>query len=632
MPNILIEARYVVSSRTGATHAVKIPKIGIAIIILFAAAITLSAQLLIRQEAKKNVQDIQDKGTYLVNLVALYPFKGFAPEERGYFLKTLAEQTLNQGLLYLFVYDKAGQRYVSLAPADVAARIPDDIQLRAIYTSTLVQQTYGQPSLPFTVYEFAKPIFEGGNRVGTVRLGLKLPSVTIFSMERISLLAMIAFFIAAALLLAYYGIAVALRSLKLRHRTSLDAAPGAERPCLDSAPPSRERIIPFLMDVERSLDYMDQRLSEMKEDNLKLLSRLGASSFERNQVVNVLDSMSFGIIITDLQDNITLMNEYMLKLIQEKRENIVGKVLGQVLQHKEILELSSRSEMAGSNGGMQSIEASFPERAPGEIFQVSLTHLTSGQRTTMGKVITVKNVTSTTLAKKAQQEFIAHVAHELMTPLTNVRAYTEMLMEGEVENPEMQKEFYNTINQETHRLAGLVQNLLNVSKMEMGNLTLNKGLVRADWLVKDCLATIEASAQNKHISLETRLPDTLPSFMGDKELLKTAIINVLGNAVKYTRENGTIRFSVEGSGNALMFDIEDTGCGMSQEDLQHIFEKFYRSANPEVTAKTGSGLGLAIAYEIVQLHDGDIEVQSRLGEGSRFTIKMPKEEYVIGRS
>jgi signal transduction histidine kinase len=610
---------------------VKIPKIGFIIAILFVVAITLSAQILIRQEAKKNTQDLQDKGFYLVNLISLYPFKDFDPKERGYFLRTLTECALNQGLLYLFVHNKEGQKYVSLAPQEIASRIPDDIQQHAMHATTLVQQTYGKPSLPFTVYEFSKPIFEAGNKVGTVRLGLRLPSITIVSMERVSLLAMIAFFITAALLVAYYGITVALKSLKLRHKKTLEPNPNAQS-AQECVPSNREGIMPFLKDVERSLDYMDQKLNVMKEENLKLLSKLGASSFEKNQIVNVLDSMSFGVIMTDLQDNVTLINDYMLKLIKDKRENFIGKTLGQVLQHRDILELASHNEMAGSNNGTTSIETTFPDRAPGEIFQVSLALLTSGQRAAIGKMISVKNVTSATLAKKAQQEFIAHVAHELMTPLTNVRAYTEMLMEGEVENPEMQKEFYNTINQETYRLAGIVQNLLNVSKMEMGNLTLSKGLVRADWLVNDCLATIEASAMSKHITVETRLPDTLPSFIGDKELLKTALINILGNAVKYTNDNGKITFSLEESGNALMFDITDTGCGMSPEDLPHVFEKFYRSANPEVTAKTGSGLGLAIAYEIVQLHDGEMEVQSRLGEGSRFTIKMPKEEYAIGRS
>jgi signal transduction histidine kinase len=134
------------------------------------------------------------------------------------------------------------------------------------------------------------------------------------------------------------------------------------------------------------------------------------------------------------------------------------------------------------------------------------------------------------------------------------------------------------------------------------------------------------------VTIETHVPDILPSFMADKELLKTAIINILGNAVKYTPEQGKITFSMEERDSAVVFDVEDTGYGMSEEDLSHVFEKFYRSGNPQVAGIAGTGLGLAIAHEIIYLHDGEIEVQSRLGEGSRFTIRIPKEEYSLGKS
>jgi two-component system phosphate regulon sensor histidine kinase PhoR len=205
-------------------------------------------------------------------------------------------------------------------------------------------------------------------------------------------------------------------------------------------------------------------------------------------------------------------------------------------------------------------------------------------------------------------------------------------MDGEAENAEMQREFYNTINQEAGRLTTLIQNLLNVSKIEMGNLTLSKDIVRTDVLVDDCLATIEASAQGKHVAVEKHLPDTPPSFLADKELLKTAIINILGNALKYTPENGKIAFSMNEHGGSVIFDIADTGCGIAQEDLPRVFERFYRSSRPEVTSQKGSGLGLAIAYEIAHLHGGDIDVTSKLGEGSRFTLRIPKEDYAIGGS
>jgi len=610
----------------------RFPRIAFALVVLLLVAMTLSGLVMIRQEQKKSIQDIEDRGTYLVNLVSLYPLKDLAADGRTFFLKNLAESAYQQGVLYFFVHTGTGPTLVSLVPAEISSRIPSDIQARSIGAGTLMKQAYRPPDLPYTIYEFSKPIFEGGHKAGTVRLGLRLPSTTIFSLERVSMFAMIAFFIFTALLVAYYGMNAALKSLTMRHKETLASTLNAGGAPFDHVFSNGGKTIPILTDVEQSLEHMCNRLNEIKEDNLRLISRLGVSSFEKNQMTNVLDSINFGVIITDLQDHITNINDYMLKLINDKRERILNRTVDHVFQQKEIVEFICRNEITESTAGINSIETSFPDRAPGEFFQVNLSQLTSGKGTAIGKMIFVKNVTSQNIAKRAQQEFIAHVAHEIMTPLTNVRAYTEMLMDGEAENAEMQREFYNTINQEAGRLTALIQNLLNVSKMEMGNLTLSKDIVRTDALVDDCLATIEASAQSKHVALEKHLPDTPPAFLADKELLKTAIINILGNAVKYTPENGKIAFSMNEHSGSVIFDIADTGYGIAQEDIPRVFERFYRSSSPEVTCQKGSGLGLAIAYEIAHLHGGDIDVKSTLGEGSRFTLRIPKEDYTIGGS
>jgi signal transduction histidine kinase len=611
----------------------KIIKIGTAILVIFLLAATLSAFLLISYEKKRQVQDIKDKGTYLVSLISLYPIKDFSSERRDFFLRTLMESTMSQGILYLIIHNDTGQPVISLVPVEISSRIPENIQTASVLATTLTTQIYQPPGLSYTVYEFAKSAFSGGQKTGIVRLGLKLPSVKILSTERASLIAMITLFIFIALLVAYYGMNATLRSLKemmsrRNHVQDMDAD------CTPVAHPfsKGEQVIPILRDLERSLAGMDYKLSTITEDNLNLISKLGASSFEKNQIINVLDSINFGIVVTDFQDHVTLINEFMLKLINTSRENIINRTLEHVFPQKEVMKFISHNEMGESAMGKNTIETDFPDNAPGEAFQISVSQLASGERTTIGKMISVRNVTGINMAKKAQQEFIAHVAHELRTPLTNISAYTEMLMDGEVENPEMQKEFYNTISQETNRLTSIIQHLLNISKMEMGNITINKGLVRTEWLVTDCFTTVEVSAQQKGIKIKKHLPDNLPNFMADKELIKTAIINILGNAVKYTPENGNIQFSMEELGSSIVFDIEDSGYGMSQEDLAHVFEKFYRSGSPEITAQTGSGLGLAIAHEIIHLHDGEIEVQSKLGEGSRFTIRLPKEEYTIGRA
>jgi len=249
----------------------------------------------------------------------------------------------------------------------------------------------------------------------------------------------------------------------------------------------------------------------------------------------------------------------------------------------------------------------------------------------IGKVISFKNITSEKTAERAKHEFVTNITHELLTPLTTINSYNEMLMDDEVDNKEMQKEFYNTISEETGRLTRLVKNLLNISKIEMGSMTLNKGLVKSDWLFDDCMTTVEGTAQKKNITIERNLPDNFPSLFGDKELLKVAIINILGNAVKYTPEDGHIKFTLSEQDDVAIFEVVDDGYGISKEDLPHIFDKFYRSTDSRITEQTGSGLGLALTSEIIRLHGGEIEVTSEPDEGSHFVIRLPKEEYYLGK-
>ena len=202
-----------------------------------------------------------------------------------------------------------------------------------------------------------------------------------------------------------------------------------------------------------------------------------------------------------------------------------------------------------------------------------------------------------------------------------------MLVTGDVTDREMQKEFYNTINSETDRLTGLVRSLLSVSKMETGSLTIEHALVKTDWLLDQCLPSIEATAKEKRITVEKQLPDIFPTIMGDKELLKVALVNVLGNAVKYTRENGTIKVSLLAQDNTVFFQVEDTGCGISPDEMQHIFQKFYRGTASSVRDQAGSGLGLATAAQIAKLHGGTVDAESEVGKGSCFTIRVPSEVF-----
>jgi PAS domain S-box-containing protein len=603
----------------------KSKQVGIALFLLIVVGVAIFTRFLIQQEKKQKIQDILHKGDYLVNLIALYPTKDLRGKKRDFFLRTITEYTSYENLAYLFIKDHTGRQLVSLDPNGLASKIPHDLHMKSLYATGFTKRTFEISESKYAIYEFVKPIFENGERTGAIRLGLKPPPISYFSLERVSLLAMVVFFIFAAISIIYYWVTVELSSVKNLNQDLRNTYLGFETD--DTSSIKTGLIGPLVEEFAQSLMQVKEKLHQIENENVELTSRLGVLTFEKNQIIHILDSINLGIIITDIQNNIIHINDYMLNLLKKTREDAIDRPLDEILEHDEINSFISQQEAIEQSRTMNHIETTFHELAQGEIFHVSFSDLTDSEGSVIGKVISAKDITMEKSAEKAKHEFVAQVAHELRTPLTTIKSYNEMLMKGEINDDETQKEFYNTINDETDWLAQLIENLLNISKIEMGSMSLVRGLIKTEGLVKDCIAAIEALAQQKHISIEKNLPDKFPSLVGDKELLRVALINILGNAVKYTPENGSIAFGLTEQNNAIAFDVVDTGYGISNEDLPRIFEKFHRSSDPQVSDQTGSGLGLAITSEIIHLHDGEIKVQSDLGQGTRFIITIPKEQY-----
>ena len=599
-----------------------------ALLAFFLAGIALLGGVLIQQEKRQQKEKLLNQGNYLVSLIALHPIGDFTGEKGNYILRTIREYISTDGLVYCLIHDQSGGLLTSLGARDLVTGIPKEVRTQSLYTPGLKTQNFQAGGTGLGVHEFSKPIYENGQRSGTVRLGFNLPAPSLLSPERIKLLGIVAFFIFTISLVIYYTVTLALRrlnNLSLSVQSSLlDSASG-------SVPAGKAtRIDQVIQDFEQSLGLLKEKMSEIETSNMELETKAGVTAFYENQITNILDSMKLGVIIVDSQDNIMNINVYMLALLNGKREAMVDRPIEEVVRHEEILAFLGRHEGDGQDRASGPAETAFPEVAPGHIFHVASSSLKDGDGAVIGRMLLVDDITNEKLAERAKQEFVAHVTHELYTPLTTIKSYNEMLMAGEVQDGETQREFYNTIMDETDRLQRLIENLLNISKIEMGSLTLNRGLVKSDWLVDDCVAAVETAARKKQITIEKTLPDNYPSLFGDKDLLKVAIINLLGNAVKYTPEHGRISFGLSDDGDAAVFEVADTGHGIREEDLPHIFDKFYRSEDPLVKEQTGSGLGLGITSEIVHLHGGEIGVQSEPGQGAHFSVRIPKEEYQIG--
>jgi len=608
---------------------VKVQRIGILLLVLCIIGVSVVSTALIRYEKRTRARDVVNKGRYLVTLIALHSVKDFEGNKRPFFLRTLHDYIASEGLAYCLIHDHAGQPFVVLDPYKLVSKIPQAVRLKSLHTMGLTDQTFHPSSSDHTVYEFAKSIFENGQQTGTVRLGLRPPPISLFSMDRVGLLATIAFFIFAMVPFVFLGIKVALRPLK-NLGLKMENMAGTSMP-VETSSAKGAAIEDVIASLDESLGLLRKRYMRLEAANIESQAKKGVIAYERKQIARILDAVHYGIIITDTQDHINHMNAHMLNLLSKERDDVIDKPLGDVLEHEEILSFASGQEAGAQKTTRRDMETTFPSHAPGESFQVTLSYLDDGDGSITGKVICVKNITNQKSVDRAKHEFVAHVAHELRAPLTTIKSYNEMLMDGEIADLETQKEFYNTINEETDRLAGLIANLLNMSKIEMGNLTTDRELVKTDRLVKDCVAAIEAPAQKKHITIEKKLPDKWPSLVGDKELLKVAIINILGNAVKYSPENSNITLAVREQDHTVMFDVLDQGYGISEEDLNHIFDQFYRSSDPHISEQTGSGLGLAMTSDIIQLHGGRIEVQSTPGEGTHFSIRLPREDYRLGK-
>jgi len=221
-----------------------------------------------------------------------------------------------------------------------------------------------------------------------------------------------------------------------------------------------------------------------------------------------------------------------------------------------------------------------------------------------------------------QSDLLSEVVHELRTPLTSIRGYSKMLLLAENIDQEKKLEFAETIHREAVRLGQMINDFLDLARLESGRTHIAQEPVNVTEVISETLAILQPQAAERQISIALEIPETLPTLIGDADRLKQVMVNLVSNAVKYNHEGGRVDIEVKVGEDELNVAVRDTGRGITEEDLPHIFEKFYRVDDPEQQTK-GTGLGLSIAKHIVEVHGGTISVQSVWGQGSTFAFTLP---------
>jgi signal transduction histidine kinase len=224
-----------------------------------------------------------------------------------------------------------------------------------------------------------------------------------------------------------------------------------------------------------------------------------------------------------------------------------------------------------------------------------------------------------------QSDLLSEVVHELRTPLTSIRGYSKMLLVAEDMDQETKLEFTETIHREAVRLGQMINDFLDLARLESGRTYMVQEPVNMSEVISETLAILQPQAVERQISIPLQVPETLPTLIGDADRLKQVMVNLVSNAVKYNREGGRVDIEVKVGEDELNVAVRDTGRGIAEEDLLHIFERFYRVDNAEQQTK-GTGLGLSITKHIVEAHGGTINVQSVKGQGSTFAFTLPLPE------
>lgn len=241
-----------------------------------------------------------------------------------------------------------------------------------------------------------------------------------------------------------------------------------------------------------------------------------------------------------------------------------------------------------------------------------------------GSVFVLNDITRLRNLERIRREFVSSVSHELRTPLTSIRGYAETLLDGAVNDPENAQAFLRIILQESEQLTALVNDVLDLSKIESGRIEYGFGPVDLGRVVREAAELLGPAIAKKEVTLDVQVPPALPPVHADEAYLGIVVRNLLDNAVKYVDAGtGRIRFSAFREGDMVHFEVEDNGCGIPQQDLGRIFERFYRVDKARSRQQGGTGLGLSIVKHIVLAHRGDIRVRSRLNRGTTFTVTLP---------
>ncbi|CAG7654067.1 cell wall metabolism sensor histidine kinase WalK [Paenibacillus allorhizosphaerae] len=364
-----------------------------------------------------------------------------------------------------------------------------------------------------------------------------------------------------------------------------------------------------------TFNFMTERLREA----------LSLNEEEKEKLASILSNMNDGLIATDDRGRVILINRRAKQILQVNEDTTLGMTLNDLLG----IAPDKLKEAEGSEDKTTMLQ--FYNESDEEPLYVRVTytgiHSRGKGNGTTGTIAVLQDVTGQEKLEQSRREFVANVSHELRTPLTTIKSYLEALEDGALEEPQLAGKFVNVARNETERMIRLVTDLLQLSRLDSKQATINKESTDVVEMLEEVADRFSFQLEQRTIAIDIDVAPGVKQIMLDRDRIDQVLDNLVSNAIKYTPEGGHIRI-LAGRPDPQLLEIcvQDNGIGIPRKDLNRIFERFYRVDKARSRSMGGTGLGLSIAREIVKAHGGTIHLDSEFGQGTRVTFTLPYQQ------